>query len=141
MLYSEPIVCYLEFIVGDFQHTNCSVDVVFPLDRLPVIRVFRSNLKTNSSRSRIYSTVQVGLLKIRNTFTAVYYQYAIPGNTVLHFIITHAFFLIHSQNRHCHVFALATQNCLCLDPGFIVMFLDGLVLCSLYSPHRNYLQK
>ena len=37
---------------GDFQHKNCSV--VFPLDRLPVIRVVCSYLKTNFSRSRIF---------------------------------------------------------------------------------------
>ena len=32
----------------------------------------------------------------------------------------------HSQNRHGHVFALATQNCLCPDPQILVIGLDGL---------------
>ena len=35
---------------GDFQLTNCSVDVICPPDCLPVI----SYLKTNSLRSRIF---------------------------------------------------------------------------------------
>ena len=43
---------------GNFQHTNCSVDVVSspPPDRLPVVKVVVCYLETNSSRSRSFST-------------------------------------------------------------------------------------
>ena len=49
-----------------------------------------------------------------------------PSLVILYYILlSHTyFFLIHTQNRLGHVLALATENCLCLDPGFLVLALD-----------------
>ena len=65
---------------GYFQHTNCSV--LPPSNRLPVIRVILSHLKVAYFQNKLaFST------RYTNKIT-VLYQYAFPGNTELHFIIT-----------------------------------------------------
>ena len=80
--FCDSIVCYLGFLA-----VICNTQIVqwtwfCPLDRLPVIRVSLSHLKVAHFQNKLaFST------RYTNKITVIY-QYAIPGNTLLHFIIT-----------------------------------------------------
>ena len=51
-------------IPAAFQQTNCSVDVICPLDRLPVIRIVFFLVSKQILRARVFSE-QVFVLQIR----------------------------------------------------------------------------
>ena len=56
------------------------------------------------------------------------------GRTELHFVITRILSPQFTQNRRGHAFALATQSCLCFNPGFFVMVLDGFSALQFVPP-------
>ena len=148
---------FFGILSGDFQHANCSVDVVFaPQTACQWLELFFL-ISKQILCPRVFS-VQVSVLKIfllvllkyGNKFT-VRYQYALTGNNVLRFIIIHILskFIrrIGSDRRVARnsqwggkspppwlrywarpCFGISNSKWFVLAPGSLVMALDGFIV-------------
>ena len=81
--FSDPIVCYLGFLAAISNTQIVQWTWLCTPDRLPGIRVILPHLKLAYFRNKLaFST------RYTNQITPIH-QYAFPGDTALHFIITH----------------------------------------------------
>ena len=89
--------------------------LLFPLDRLPVIKVVLSYLKTNPSGSHTFriSWRSQGTLTHLLKYSIV--SICLPGNTALHFIITDTYFLLNSDSEWA-------RSCFCINNPKLFVF-------------------
>ena len=128
------MLCYLGFVAVIFNTQIVQWTWFCPSDRMPVIRVvILSHLKVVCFQNRLaFST------RYTNKITVICH-YAFPGNTVLHFIITHILFLNSHTKSARSCFSISNSKWFILTFGFLIMALDGfvVVLCSFTACTRS----